>query len=338
MTKNNLKHKAIKKTEIIRIIEIHESSHRKNTKGVNHALLKHLLSFDSKIQYINDISEETCIKFATYLQSAVRQSSAITYLNKLHAILEHALLVKAIELNPMPPVKTLIHRDPQQPRTYLTKDEILALKSTTCPNEQTRLAFLFACHVGLRLSDIETLRWGGIHEVGNCLKIIKTQIKTGTIVEIPINTEARRILEQLDSKDRGFNLKSRSAIANDLKKWAEAADINKHLTFHVSRHTFATQTVAAGVGIYTVSKLCGHSSVKTTQIYAHMMDNTLQEGVDMLAKSLNGEQKTEKEPSTPSIIVMLLQPKDTKYTKIPSGDNTFILNQIKRILSQCKQK
>ena len=115
----------------------------------------------------------------------------------------------------------------------------------------------------------------------------KIQVKTGKEVRVPINSKALQLLGPIGQEGLVFDMMSRSVIASDLNQWAEDAGIGKHLTFHVSRHTFATLSIAAGVDIYVVSKLCGHSTVKTTEIYAHMIDKTLQQGVTKLSDAMN---------------------------------------------------
>ena len=87
---------------------------------------------------------------------------------------------------------------------------------------------------------------------------------------------------------------SRTTIAADLKAWAKNAGINKHITFHVSRITFVTLSIAAGISIYAVSKLCGHSNVKTTQIYARMIDRTYIDAITMFENIFEQKRKNGK--------------------------------------------
>ena len=325
------------KTQLARIVKIHESAHRKSTKGVNRALLAQIQAFNPKAQDVSDITESFCSKFAKHLTSRLSHGSATTYLNKLHAILDHAKRLKLIKQNPMPSVKSLINSVKPTPRRHLSREELMALSNADCPHDSTKLAFLFACQTGLRLSDIETLLWSDIHCDGNTLKIIKIQVKTGNPVEVPLNSEAIRLLGERQKEGNVFPMKSRSVIANDLKLWAESAAIGKHLTFHVSRHTFATQAIAAGVDIYTVSKLCGHSSVKTTQIYVHMMDRTLQKGVDLLAQSLKETPKNKKEEPPQKVYCVVLSLCMDDLSKIISNGNILVLNKIEDILMHCRE-
>ena len=321
-------------TLISQVFEMHDASYRKNTKAISHALLVRIQSFDYKINYINDIDENFCRNFASYLAEEVSCSSATTYLNKLHAILEYAKTNKMLKQNPMPLVRTLVSPRTKKDRVFLTTEEIHALEITECPHKETKRAFLFACLTGLRISDIETLDWSDIRGWGEKATIVKRQVKTGHDVEIPINELTQTYLGEPHKAGRVFKMMSRSVVASDLKQWAKAAGINKHLTFHVSRHTFATQSISAGVGIYTVSKLCGHTSVKTTQIYAHMMDRTLRDGIDRLTALLHNEPKISKESPTNNVFIIVVQASSEEISKLTVDNNLLNSNQLANILKK----
>lgn len=283
VSRRHTKNSQIKVSELIAAREAH---HKKSTRDVNHALLQHLLAFCRHEPCICDITESFCFKFANYLIGRVTLSSARTYLHKLLALLEYAATHNLIARHTMPSIKELLPRFTTTPRTYLTLDELTALENTPCRHSETKRAFLFACQTGLRLSDIETLCWDNIIDINGTLTIVKSQVKTGHEVRIPLNSIATQLLGNMKTNGVVFNLLSRSVISSDLREWASNSGLSKRLTFHVSRHTFATQSISAGVDIYVVSKLCGHTTVKTTEIYAHLIDKTLQNGVDMLSKAM----------------------------------------------------
>lgn len=85
-----------------------------------------------------------------------------------------------------------------------------------------------------------------------------------------------------NSSGKIFTLPRSSTINSDIKRWAERAGVDKKLTYHVSRHTYATLLITKGVDVYTVSKLLGHKSVRTTQIYADVIDKKKVEAVNLL--------------------------------------------------------
>lgn len=173
-------------------------------------------------------------------------------------------------------------------KQYLTLDEVKAMITTPCRRDEVKRAFLFACFCGLRLSDIRNLEWGNIQKVDN--ETIQAEIKqqkTSEPLYLPLSSNALQWLPQRDGakdSDKVFILPSISAVERALASWAKDASVNKHVTFHVSRHTNATLMLSFGADIYTVSKLLGHTNVKTTQVYAKIVDETKRAAVNLIPK------------------------------------------------------
>lgn len=162
-------------------------------------------------------------------------------------------------------------------RVYLTAEELRQLKGSFDATNQIQRAFLFGCFCGLRYSDIKALAWNDIQEG----RIVKRIVKTRKVEYLDINSQALEILGE-----RGTGLVFRlgsdmKRVEKELARWAKEAGIAKHITFHTSRHTFAVLMLSAGVDIYTLSRLLGHSSVTTTQIYADIVDARRRQAVDM---------------------------------------------------------
>lgn len=237
---------------------------------------------------MGDVTEEFCERFAMYLLERMRPNSACTYLQKLRTLLQFAVRQGCIEHNPLPSVSALLPHYTAPERCYLMPEEVRQLEAAPCKHEITKMAFLFACHTGLRLSDIETLRWSDIQESNGRYMIVKVQVKTRREVRIPLDRFALNLLKKLqrsagfDVKKPVFQLFSRTMIARDLLQWGEAAGLKKHLSFHVSRHTFATLMASCQCDIFVVSELCGHTSVRTTQIYARLIDPARFRAVDLM--------------------------------------------------------
>jgi site-specific recombinase XerD len=133
--------------------------------------------------------------------------------------------------------------------------------------------FLLSCYTGLRLSDIKKVNKDTIkHDIIT----LKTQ-KTGAKVSIPLNQAALSLmnfdLEGLSLFERTIK-QSSHRISKDLNDALELAKIkNKYITFHCSRHTFAINSLILGIPLEVVSKILGHTELKTTQIYAKVVDN-----------------------------------------------------------------
>ncbi len=170
-------------------------------------------------------------------------------------------------------------------RDYLTAQELKALAAAKCPNEQVRAAFLFSCFCGLRLSDIEDLTWAKIHRDGNTWQVETRMQKTRQILYLPLSAEARRNMPGRGDKgpqDYVFALPKRVTTQCDIKTWVKRAGIAKNISFHCARHTFATLALAQGADLYSISKLLGHKSITTTQIYAAIIDRKKQDAVNLL--------------------------------------------------------
>lgn len=194
------------------------------------------------------------------------------------------------EIIPTNPAHKINYKDrPQQgeaTKQYLTFEEVKSLVATPCKYEVLKQAFLFACFCGLRYSDIKGLEWGKIQKIksGEMQVEIKQQ-KTGEPLYLPLSVNALQWLPErglVKDSDKVFALPHVSTVEKFLPIWAKDAGINKHITFHVSRHTNATLMLSFGADIYTVSKLLGHTNVKTTQIYAKIVDENKRKAVNLI--------------------------------------------------------
>jgi integrase len=160
-------------------------------------------------------------------------------------------------------------------REYLTFEELERLFKTDCVLPVLKSAALFSALTGLRWSDIMRLTWGQIQfseKTGCVLRF--TQQKTKRIETLPIPVKAVALLgEKQPLNNLIFNDLAYSTYTNvKLRDWLLNAGIHKQITFHCFRHTFATLQLTYGTDIYTVSKLLGHKDLKTTQLYAKVVD------------------------------------------------------------------
>lgn len=166
-------------------------------------------------------------------------------------------------------------------RMYLTLDEVKKLAETECDYPQIKAAFLFSCLTGLRRSDVLRLTWGDIHKQGDFTRIIFKQKKTSGQEYLDISPEAAELMGKRGKPHEHIftDIHSPSCTNNTIKLWVARAGINKTITFHCARHTFATLMLDIGTDIYTVSKLLGHRELSTTQIYAKVLDKNKQAAV-----------------------------------------------------------
>jgi integrase len=149
-------------------------------------------------------------------------------------------------------------------------------------------AFIFSALSGLRWSDIEKLTWSEVQNSGNDYYIRFRQKKTKGAETLPISEQAFNLLGKRGKpEEKVFDNLKYSAWNNlKLREWVMKAGITKHITFHCARHTYATLQLNLGTDIYTVSKLLGHRHLKTTEVYAKVMDKKKQEAANRIQLEL----------------------------------------------------
>jgi integrase len=173
---------------------------------------------------------------------------------------------------------------PESIREYLTLDELKAVAKAECRYDVLKRAFLFSCLTGCRWSDVQKLEWSEVQKLNEGWRIVFHQKKTKGLQYLDISDQARELLGKMGSPDdRVFTGLTYSSYMNvELTRWMMKAGITKHITFHCGRHTFACIQLDLDTDIYTVSKLLGHKELKTTQIYAKIMDKKKIEAVNKI--------------------------------------------------------
>jgi integrase len=237
---------------------------------------------------IGQISETWLKNFQNHLlhKCGLNGSTPNDYDIVIRAALNKAWREKIILHNPLLNVKAIPR--PEANRVHLSFDEVQKLANTPFPGiigADIKRAFLFACYTGLRISDLKTLTWGNIEYSKR--QIIKRQEKTKRKVFIPIKNTAWGIIDDKTIHkytDPVFLHVSKMKDNNNyrLVKWAYKAGIDKKIGWHTARHTFAVQSLESGADIFTVSRLLGHTDIKTTQQYAKATDKMRREAIDAL--------------------------------------------------------
>lgn len=164
---------------------------------------------------------------------------------------------------------------PDKHREYLTADELkrfLAVEPQTYMEEVVQRAFGFSCMTGLRLGDIQRLRWSDIKDVNGVQTVSVIQHKTKRLVAVPLNALALSLLPpRPENGEDGIIfplVKKPDNVAKYVRRIKDKAGIEKDFTYHSSRHSAATLAITAGAELYSVSKILGHGSIVSTQVYA----------------------------------------------------------------------
>lgn len=244
-----------------------------------HCTLKKLDEFTDKNIEFQKITPEWLNGFKKYLLSEVSQITAWHYYTNIKYALNRAVKEMIIQSNPCVLVDNI--KKPETQRSYLTIQEVRKLNRKICGNKDVKDAFIFSCFTGLRYSDVLNLKWSNIKKD----KIEFIQKKTGGVEYLPIAQEAKKILNKKTkskSDEFVFHLPKKPVIWEHIQNWKKAAKINKKVSFHTARHTFATLSLTMGTDLYTVSKLLGHKSISTTQVYAKSVDSKKVEAINKL--------------------------------------------------------
>ena len=253
---------------------------------------KHLFQFtDGKLSF-SDLNVVFCNNYKDYLLNVKKtnsstlllsQNSASSYFNKFKAALKQAYKDELLKTNLNDKVATI--KPLETHRNFLTIDELNALIKTDCQNEPIKKAAIFSALTGLRFSDILKMVWSEIGYLENHGYYIQfRQKKTSGAEVLPIPLQAVEWLgERRAANDKVIGRLVYSAyINNQLHNWIAAAGITKSITFHCFRHTYATLQLSSGTDIATVSKMLGHREMKTTQIYAKVIDKTKRAATDKI--------------------------------------------------------
>jgi len=252
----------------------------------------YLLNFTIGCLKFSDINEFKINEFKDYLLSSksrknkkeyLSQNSASSYFNKIKAALRQAYKEDFLQVDINAKIDSIKPEETQ--RAFLSLEELNILVKTDCKDPILKKAALFSALTGLRFSDIEKLKWEEIIFIaGDGYFIRFIQQKTKGVEMLPISEQAYQLLgERSDNSDKVFEGLIYSAYANKhLANWIGLAGIKKNITFHSFRHTFATIQLSKGTDIYTVSKMLGHRELKTTQIYAKIIDKTKREAANRI--------------------------------------------------------
>ena len=229
------------------------------------------------MKFVEDFKNYLDKKARTKKSLPLSANSKYSYFNKFKAALKEAVRYNHLSKNPSQFVKSF----PQEETTreFLSLDELKKALTVPCENELMKKAFIFGCLTGLRWSDIVALRKEDLHfseELGYQIRF--RQKKTKGNQYHPISARSLDFLPEPLSDNYPYfkGLKYNNDNNDKLRKWLKKSGIDRYITFHCSRHTYATLQLNAETDIYTVSKLLGHKHLKTTEVYAKVIDNRKQ--------------------------------------------------------------
>lgn len=280
--------------------KIAKSRHKKSSESirVNWNRVYELLKIfnEQKPLPFSQINLKKCEDFKQYMLSApqggnksgtVSQNTASTYFSIFKAGLKQAFIDGYFTSDISAKIKGI--KEQETRREHLTIDELNTLVETPCDRPIMKNAALFSALTGLRHSDIQKLKWKEIQKKGDQYRINFTQKKTKGVEYMPISEQAYQLCGEPRNPELLVfeDLPDPSWISKPLERWIKSAGITRHITFHCFRHTFATLQLTNGTDIYTVSKMLGHTNVKTTQIYAKVVDEKKEKAANTIKLDIN---------------------------------------------------
>ncbi len=242
-----------------------------------------MFKYKAKDISVNEVDVDMLKKYQHYLMTVRHNNNNTTvkYLRNLGKVLNLAVMKKLIQSSPLEELKLKI--EPVD-RGFLNKIELAKLAEKqfdVARLEQVRDVFLFCCYTGLAYIDVHSLTADNVIEESDRLWIRKARHKTNVMCHIPIIKPAKDILEKYSimaqTTGKLLPVLSNQKMNAYLKEIAAIVGIDKDLTTHLARHTFATTvTLANHVSIENVSKMLGHSSIRMTQHYARILDASIE--------------------------------------------------------------
>lgn len=240
---------------------------------------------------IDKIDHAFITEYEFYLGSVRKcaNNTAVKYIKNFHKIINQCLANGWLQKDPFVNYKAKIKEVIREFLTEKELEEIINKQFTTERLELVRDIFIFSCFTGLAYIDVQQLTTDNIAMgIDGDKWIFKNRQKTDTASKIPLLPTAQKIISKYENhpvcinENRLLPILSNQKMNAYLKEIADVCGIKKDLTFHIARHTFATTvTLSNGVPLETVSKMLGHTNLKTTQHYAKILDKKISE--DMIA-------------------------------------------------------
>ncbi len=268
---------------------IEERPVKESTKRRARSVFGSLKEF-GKIKSFADLTPGNIKLWDEYAWKKCNEQSAVyNYHKNLKIFVRDAYVFDHIQKNPYEGIK--LKKGEKDIRKYLTPEELERLESCEIVEEhvsQTRDVFVFCCYTGLAYVDLAKFNWNDVEISNGKYRIRDERQKSDTTFNITIMSKAYKILEKynfdlpvMSSQNYNIYLKSVGAIAK----------IRKELTSHVARHTFATTvTLANGVRLEAVSKMLGHKHLRTTEIYAKVLQSEVDKAFDKLDETLKTDE------------------------------------------------
>ena len=236
------------------------------------------------------LTKDMMVDFVEYLQSRSVGEGAKAVYQRFKKVVKYAVEHDIIKKNPCTGVVCKIDENILR-KDILSVEEMQTLISTTYinQNDNIRRAFIFTLYTGVRFCDVNEMTYANVDYSNRLLKFEQNKSKgksQASGVIIPLNDGLINLIGQPQSEEPGkeliFDLPSDTMCLKALRRWTKRAGINKHITWHCGRHSFAVNILNNGANIKTVASLLGHSGLKHTEKYTRAVDSLKEAAINSL--------------------------------------------------------
>ena len=270
------------KGEILPIIKHENILAKWELKAVNIYAKKYLTDYLGRDNLsLSEVTNDFLLNYAKHLNSLHRVSAYrywLLFKSYLQTYVENGKLSPAVFKG----VKVQNISTQSIKKQCLTKAELELLEAL--PKDKYLDAFLFSCYTGLRISDINRLKWENIDFINQTCNFIQWKVRRAknAPLSVPLCAKALEILQRQNANNEHvFTALQSKHFSVPFKKHLQKCGINKHISFHCARHTFATIMLNNGVDLLYVSKLCGHSALNITQMYVTLSTSKKMQAVSI---------------------------------------------------------
>ena len=236
------------------------------------------------------ITKDMIAQFVDYLQSRSVGEGAKSIYQRFKKVVRYAIDHDVMLKDPCKDVSCKVDEQILR-KDVLSLEEIQTLINCHYENENpnVRRAFIFCLYSGLRFCDVKDLTYKNIDYSNKLLRFEQTKTKSHSVnsgVVIPLNDGLLSVIGEPPADGNKdaliFNLPSYESCCKSVKRWVKRAGINKHISWHVARHSFAVNILNNGANIKTVASLLGHSGLKHTEKYTRAVDKLKEEAINSL--------------------------------------------------------
>lgn len=240
-----------------------------------------MMKFQAELN-LGQLNTSLMTNYEKYMRNTLNNDSNTirSTIKRIHVVLNYLVSNNVIDENP---IKGFMVKGEPSKRVYLTLEELASFErlriSDSLHNEERRNVyryFLFACYTSLRYSDVKDLMYKDISFSSEKFFLNLVTQKTKEQIMVPLMKKAIDIIGSIKKGDeKVFTVYSTQKTNLILRELVSEAKIDKYISFHCSRHTFATTALNNGIAMATIQRLLGHENIKTTQIYSKLRDETL---------------------------------------------------------------